>query len=278
MIKNLLKNNNLQVSDLERELKESADKRRAAILQRFFKTGPGEYGAGDVFLGLKVPLIRTLARKYADLSLSGVQRLLNSKFHGFRLAGFLILVYKYEAARKSAVRPSRTKNISQQTIVIKNRSARQVAAIANEIVQQAIVTFYLRNARRANNWDLVDLSVYKILGDFLLRQTRVEQRRILDKLVISDNIWERRMAIVATYAFIKNGQVNETFRIALKLLGDGEDLIHKAVGWMLREAGRRDRAALKKFLDAHIRRLPRVTLRYAIEHFPPEERQKYLKK
>jgi 3-methyladenine DNA glycosylase AlkD len=219
-----------------------------------------------------------LARKYADLSLSGVQRLLNSKFHGFRLAGFLILVYKYEAAGKSAVRPSRTKNISQQTIVIENRSARQAIVIEKEIVQQAIVTFYLRNARRANNWDLVDLSVYKILGDFLLRQTRVEQRRILDKLVISDNIWERRMAIVATYAFIKNGQVNETFRIALKLLGDGEDLIHKAVGWMLREAGRRDRAALKKFLDAHIRRLPRVTLRYAIEHFPPEERQKYLKK
>ena len=242
--------------ELEQELKANANKPQAAILQRFFKTGPGQYGAGDRFLGLKVPLQRQIAHKYGDLALSAVKELLKSPIHEFRLVGLMILVEQYERAED-----------------MKGR--------------KKIVDFYLKNARGINNWDLVDLSVYKILGDFLWRQEKflakeakslsVKSRKILDKLAKSKNLWERRMAMVATYAFIKAGRHEETFALAKKLLRDEHDLIHKAVGWMLRETGKRvSRSRLLEFLDEHHRSMPRTALRYAIEHLTPSERDHYL--
>jgi 3-methyladenine DNA glycosylase AlkD len=242
--------------ELAQELKANTNKPQAAILQRFFKTGPGQHGAGDRFLGLKVPLQRQIAYKYRDLSLSAVKELLKSRIHEFRLVGLMILVEQYE----------RSEDMKER---------------------KKIVDFYLKNTQGINNWDLVDLSVYKILGDFLWRQEKfltkeakslsVKSRKILDKLAESENLWERRMAMVATYAFIKAGRHEETFALAKKLLRDEHDLIHKAVGWMLRETGKRvSRSRLLEFLDEHHRSMPRTALRYAIEHLTPSERDHYL--
>jgi 3-methyladenine DNA glycosylase AlkD len=238
---------------LEQEINSHANKPQAAILQRFFKTGPGQYGAGDRFLGLKVPLQREIAGKYGDLPLTDIRALLNSKIHEFRLIALMILTAQYEAA----VRPAD---------------------------KQKIVEFYLRHSSRINNWDLVDLSAYKILGDFLLLAETVSSLKIkyqaqsfLKRLAASSNLWERRMAMVATYAFIKAGRTKEVFTIAERLLRDEHDLIHKAVGWMLREAGKRvGEAELKKFLDEYQGQLPRTALRYAIERLSPREREHYL--
>jgi len=231
---------------LIKELTRTADKKRAKNLQWFFKTGPGEYGAGDVFLGIKVPKQRQIAKKYPSLGLKEVKRLLDSNIHEFRLVGLLILIDQYQKA---------------STLKTKEK----------------IVKFYLKNSQRINNWDLVDLSVHKILGDWLL--THQSQKDILDRLVVSKNLWERRMAIIATYAFIRQGSSAETLKIAKKLLNDKEDLIHKAVGWMLREVGRRvSRETLLKFLEEYAKRLPRTALRYALEHLPERLRQYYLKK
>jgi 3-methyladenine DNA glycosylase AlkD len=242
-----------RLAQLEREIKSQANKPQAAILQQFFKTGPGQYGAGDLFLGLKVPLQRQIAHKYTDLPLKDVQRLLNSKIHEFRLIALMILLAQYEAA-------------------------------TNLAAKQTIVEFYLQNTARINNWDLVDSSVYKILGNFLLLAAKspnvpakYKAPAFLTKLAKSSNLWERRMAMVATYAFICAGRTAETFLIAEQLLKDEHDLIHKAVGWMLREAGKRvSTAELKNFLDQHRRQLPRTALRYAIERLNPRAREHYL--
>lgn len=236
----------LKLSQLIKEIKSHENKPQASILQRFFKTGPGQYGEGDLFLGLKVPLQRLLARKYTHLPLSDVEKLLKSKFHEFRMIGLLILVDKYEKA-------------------------------GNRTEKKNIVDFYLAHATRINNWDLVDLSVYKILGDFLL--TEKQALKVLIKLAESKNLWERRMAMIATYAFIRKGQAENTLLIAKKLLNDKHDLMHKAVGWMLREAGKRiDKKILIDFLDKYYRDLPRTALRYAIEKLSPREREHYLAK
>lgn len=229
---------------IKRELRSHANKSQASILRRFFKTGPGEYGTGDVFLGLKVPLQRRIALKYRDLGLAGVKELLASPIHEFRLVGLLILIEQYAAAKE-------------------------------EKIKKTIVDFYLRHTKHINNWDLVDLSVYKILGDWLLSHNRT----ILFKLAKSKNLWERRMAMIATFAFIKVGRAEDTFLIAQKLLRDEHDLIHKAVGWMLREAGKRvSEPALINFLDAQAGRIPRTALRYAIERLPAARRKYYLAK
>jgi len=237
------------MSDLQKlikEIKSHENKPQAAGLQRFFKTGPGQYGAGDRFLGLKVPLQRLLARKYANLPLSDIGTLLESKIHEFRMIGLFILVDQYEKADGRAQK-------------------------------RKIVDFYLVHSAHINNWDLVDLSVYKILGDFLLDDKQA--LRILERLAESENLWRRRMAMVATYAFIKKGRVEPTLLLAEKLLKDEHDLIHKAVGWMLREMGKRiDKQKLTDFLDKHYRRMPRTALRYAIEHLSPRQRQRYLAK
>jgi 3-methyladenine DNA glycosylase AlkD len=236
----------LSFKKLSQEIKSHENKPQAAILQRFFKTGPGQYGAGDRFLGLKVPLQRLLARKYSDLPLDDIEKLLRSEFHEFRLIGLLILVEQYEKA------VSRRK-------------------------KKELVDFYLAHAAYINNWDLVDLSVYKILGDFLVADRKA--LAVLKKLASSQNMWERRMAMVATYAFLKNGEAEKTLFIAQRLLADKHDLIHKAVGWMLREMGKRaSRKTLTDFLDQNRQRLPRTTLRYAIEKLSPQERAAYLAK
>jgi 3-methyladenine DNA glycosylase AlkD len=233
-------------SSLARELEAAANPAQAAILQRFFKTGPGQYGAGDIFLGLKVPTTRAIAKKYRGLPLSGVERLLASRFHEFRLAGLLLLVDAYEQAD----------NLKEKKVIFR---------------------FYLDSAKqgRINNWDLVDLSAPNIVGDYLLESG--VGTSILEKLALSSNLWERRIAIVSTFAFIKAGQSAEVFRLARQLLSDQEDLIHKAVGWMLREAGKRaGEEGLIRFLDKETARMPRTALRYAIERLRPEQRAHYL--
>jgi len=237
------------MSDLQKlikEIKSHENKLQASGLQRFFKTGPGQYGAGDKFLGLKVPWQRLLARQYVHLSRLDVETLLESQIHEFRLIGLLILVDQYE---KSATRAEKKK----------------------------IVDFYLAHTAQINNWDLVDLSVYKILGDFLLAEKQAW--KVLERLAGSKNLWERRMAMVSTYAFIKSGQAAPTIRLAEKLMKDEHDLIHKAVGWMLREIGKRiDKNILIGFLDKHYSHLPRTALRYSIEHLSAREKERYLAK
>ncbi|MBN2854125.1 DNA alkylation repair protein [Patescibacteria group bacterium] len=215
------------------------------ILARFFKTGKGQYGEGDVFLGLEVPLVRSYAKKYKALKLSEVKKLLNNKIHEIRLVGLLILVAKYEGD--------------------KNREKRQ-----------KIVGFYLQNSTRINNWDLVDLSAYKILGDFLLSEAPSKAQALLKKLAESKNLWERRIAMVSTYAFIKAGRKEEVFLIAKKLIKDGEDLNHKASGWMLREFGKRvSEAELEEFLETYGKEMPRTALRYATEKFDKVKKMYY---
>lgn len=236
----------LNFKKLSQEIISREDKSQAAILRRFFKTGPGQYGAGDRFLGLKVPLQRLLANKYGNLPLSDITKLLQSDFHEFRLIGLLILVDQYEKA-------------------------------ANRNKKKELVDFYLTHTAHINNWDLVDLSVYKILGDFLVSDRKASA--VLKRLSGSGNMWERRMAMVATYAFLKNGEAEKTLVIAERLLTDRHDLIHKAVGWMLREMGKRvGQKTLTDFLDKNWQRLPRTTLRYAIERLSPRERAAYLAK
>lgn len=227
--------------------KNNAKKDNRQILQKFFKTGKGQYGEGDVFLGLGVPLVRKEAKKYKDLTDAEIKKLLHNKFHEIRLAGLLILVAKYESSKSRAEK-------------------------------KAIVGFYLANSEKINNWDLVDLSVYKILGDFLLDEAPKKAQAILNKLASSKNLWERRMAMVSTYSFIKAGRKEEVILIAKKLLRDGEDLIHKASGWMLREMGKKiGEDELKKFLDENQKFMPRVALRYAIEKLDEKTRKLYLK-
>ncbi|OIO06217.1 DNA alkylation repair protein [Candidatus Falkowbacteria bacterium CG1_02_37_21] len=233
-----------RLEQLKKELRKNADKSQAVILQRFFKTDPGQYGAGDVFLGLRVPLQRQIASQYTDLSYPELKELLADIIHEFRLVALLILVQKY-----------------QKALTLKER--------------KLVVDFYLSRSKRINNWDLVDLSAPKILGDYLVRSKRGSA--LLLKIAASKNLWEKRIAMVSTYAFILDSDYNITFSVAKKLLKDKHDLIHKAVGWMLREAGKRvSEKALLKFLDDNINHLPRTTLRYAIERLTTAQRQGYL--
>lgn len=227
---------------LRKELHAAADPKKAAVLAGFFRTGKGEYGAGDVFLGITVPVSRDIARKHHDLASAEVRRMLASRYHEERLIAFLLLVDRYQHGDA--------------------RERKRVAA------------FYLANAERANNWDLVDLSAPRILGRHLLDTGA--STRMLDRLAKSKNLWRRRIAIVATAWFIGQGKLAETFRIAETLLADKHDLIHKATGWMLREAGKRDKAALVRWLKPRYKTMPRTMLRYAIERFPETQRKRYL--
>jgi 3-methyladenine DNA glycosylase AlkD len=226
--------------DLERELAEAGDPDRAKSLAWFFKTGKGQYGEGDRFLGLTMPTMRRIALQYQHLSLKDLGRLLASHWHECRLAALEILVAQFENA--------------------------------GEAQREQIVEFYLQQTARINNWDLVDASAPYILGEYLL----TGGRDMLDRLSASGNLWERRIAIVSTFAFIKKGEVKDTFRIAERLLDDPHDLIRKANGWALREAGKVDQPALLRFLQKHYACLPRTTLRYAIERFPPGRRERML--
>lgn len=208
---------------------------------RYFKTGPGEYGEGDIFVGVSVPETRKLARQYGALSLRDTIRLLHSPIHEARLLALLILCRSYFRGHTS--------------------------------LQEEIFHSYLQNTRFINGWDLVDLSAEHIVGAHLRNRDRARIRALAE----SDLIWERRIAIMATFNYIKRGEFSDTLEIAGRLLGDREDLIHKAVGWMLREIGKRNRGAEELFLKVHYKRMPRTMLRYAIEKFPDELRRKYLR-
>lgn len=225
---------------LHRDLASVADSERAANMGWFFKTGKGQYGEGDHFLGISVPVLRKTALRYRDLTLADIGRLLASRIHEHRAAALEILVAQYERGTDG--------------------------------MRDRIVRFYLAHTPGINNWDLVDASAPYILGDYLTARPR----DILDKLATSSSLWERRIAIVSTLTLIKSGEIEDTFRIAERLLSDDHDLIHKAVGWALRETGKVSRAALLNFLMEHYARIPRTALRYAIEHFSPEQRKQIL--
>ncbi len=222
------------------ELDSYADKKKAALVRRFFKTGKGEYGYGDVFLGIVVPTQRQIAKKYFHLKFSDLTRLLKSKTHEHRFTALVILVEKYKHGSKKE--------------------------------KETIAQFFLRNRRYINNWDLVDTSTPQILGDYLL----THDIRILGTLARSKNLWDRRIAILATFPFIKVGKYEETLKIAVMLIKDTHDLIHKAVGWALREVGKKSLQTEEAFLQKYAHRMPRTMLRYAIEKFPILRRKKYL--
>ncbi len=227
-------------SSLKQDLEKLADPEKAKILSRFFKTGKGEYGEGDIFLGVKVPGQRKVAAKYKDIALEDMQELLESRVHEHRLTSLFILVSKYKKA--------------------------------DDLGKKEIVDFYLKNTKNINNWDLVDSSAPYILGNYLLDK----DKSTLYTLAKSGNLWERRIAIISTYAFIRNNEFEDALRLAKILLNDNHDLIHKAVGWMLREVGNRDRNREEIFLQKHCKNMPRTMLRYAIEKFEDDKRKAYV--
>jgi 3-methyladenine DNA glycosylase AlkD len=213
---------------------------RAAGLQRFFKTGPGDYGEGDRFIGLTLPQIRAQVKALQELPLGTIEKLLESRWHELRALAVALLAHRY---------------------------ARTDAA-----TQRAIFNLYLRRTDRINNWDLVDISAPHIVGAHLVDKSR----RSLHRLARSPSLWERRIAMVSAYAFIRRGEFDDALRIAESLLGDDHDLIHKAVGWMLREVGKRDERSLCEFLDRHAADMPRTALRYSLERLSPALRARYM--
>ena len=226
--------------EIRKRLQILGNKEIAKILRRFFKTGPGEYGEDDVFLGIKVPDLRRLAKEYQDISLQETTQLLTSPIHEERLLALLVLVRTY--------------------------------AKGNEFTKREIYELYCRYIKFINNWDLVDGSAAHIVGDFLMDKSKEP----LYRLAKSKNFWLRRISIISTFYFIKQNKFSETLKIAAILISDEEDLIHKAVGWMLREVGKRDLQTEEKFLRDHYQKMPRTMLRYAIEKFPEPKRQHYL--
>lgn len=230
------------LNKFQQALKKLANPEKARILTRFFKTGPGEYGEGDKFLGIVVPQQRALIRDFLDLDFSNLQSLLNSDYHEARLCALLILVAQYQKA--------------------------------DEKTKALIFKFYLKNKKRINNWDLVDLSAPQIVGDYLLDRPRA----VLDKLLASKDLWSRRIAVLATFTFIRRGEFEPTLNFVKKLFKDPESLLHKASGWMLREIGKRDEKVLTDFLDLYYLKLPRTALRYSIERLSPAQKRRYLKR
>jgi 3-methyladenine DNA glycosylase AlkD len=232
-----------KLSDAKRDLQKYRDPEKAAFLKRFFKTGKGDYAEGDNFLGIVVPKTREIAKRHQDMALTEAEKLLRSPYHEERLMALFILDHKFV-----------TGTLAEQSKIVK--------------------IYLMSAAKYINNWDLVDLSARDILGRYLSDRPR----KILYKLARSKNLWEKRIAIIATYHFIRNEDYFDALKISEILLGDKHDLIHKAVGWMLREIGNRDRTVEVKFLDKYATRMPRTMLRYAIEKFPEPLRLKYLNK
>jgi 3-methyladenine DNA glycosylase AlkD len=227
---------------IKNELKKIADKDKAKQLSGFFKTGKGQYGEGDIFIGITVPAQRKIAKLFYDTDLIELKKLLDDPIHECRLTALLILIENYRRA--------------------------------DENNKQMIVEFYLSRTSSINNWDLVDLSSHQIIGNYYFTR----DRDILYKLVKSGNLWEQRIAVVSTYHFIKNNDFNEIIKFSEMLLDHKHDLIHKAAGWMLREAGKMDLSVLIKFLDKHHKVMPRTMLRYAIEKLDESDRKKYMAK
>ena len=232
------------LAEIRRELLEFADPTKAGLLGRFFKTGPGQYGEGDIFLGVKVPSTRIVAGRHKHEDLSVVEALLHSKYHEERLCAVFILVGQYKRSKSDAQRAE-------------------------------LFNFYLGMlaAGRINNWDLIDSSA-PYLGQWLIG--RADALPLLRDLSTSEQLWQRRASIMFTAPFIRAGQFEPTLEICTRLLGDGHDLIHKATGWMLREVGKRDVNVLRDYLEAHVRQMPRTMLRYAIEKLPETERKSWL--
>ncbi len=226
--------------NLVSQLVKSQDKKRAVHAVRFFKTAPGQYGYGDIFLGISVPVQRHIAKQYLDLSFADLQILLNSPIHEHRFVALVILVHQYEKG--------------------------------DNITRKKVYEFYLRNTHRINNWDLVDVSAPRIVG----AQCVASSTQPLYKLAVSKSLWERRIAMVATLACIRAGIYKPTHDIAVLLLSDKEDLMHKACGWMLREMGKRNEKALRAFLDTYASRMPRTMLRYSIERLSQPLKKKYM--
>jgi len=231
----------MTAQDIQKRLKKLGNKERAAISQRFFKTGPGEYGEGDVFIGIRVPVLRALVKEYADLSVAQILILLRSHIHEERLLALLLLVDSFSQG--------------------------------DEAARTSIFELYLKHTEFINNWDLVDSSAAQIVGAYLMDRSKA----VLYRLAESANLWERRIAIMSTFHFVKHHEFSETLKIAKILLFDRQDLIHKAIGWMLREIGKRHLKTEERFLKVHYKKMPRTMLRYAIEKFPEQKRQRYLK-
>ncbi|MCL5095763.1 MAG: DNA alkylation repair protein [Patescibacteria group bacterium] len=232
---------------VQKELKKLANPEKARILARFFKTGKGEYGEGDKFLGIMTGPIQDLAGKYKDLSFSDLQKLLNGQYHEERTLAVMILIRQYKKGER--------------------------------VKREEVFKFYLKNTKKINNWNLVDISAPKIIGEYIWIMDNGNcgiGREILYRLARSENLWERRIAIISTFAFIRENDFVDTLKIAEILLTDKHDLIHKAVGWMLREIGKKDQKAEEVFLKKHYQTMPRTMLRYAIEKFSQKQREFYL--
>ena len=226
---------------IHNDLLQLANEQIAEHSQRFFKTGKGEYGEGDIFLGIRVPLLRRLVKKYGGISIAEVRKLLHSKFHEERLLAVLMLVQLFKSG--------------------------------DESVQKQVYDLYLENTEFINNWDIVDISASNIVGAHLYEKDKAP----LYDLVQSKNLWERRISIISTFYFIRQNEFDDTLKLAKILLNDKEDLIHKAVGWMLREVGKREIEFEEEFLQEHYNIMPRTMLRYAIEKFPETSRKMYLR-
>ena len=230
-----------KLSNLMKELRQKTNPEKAKLLAGFFKTGKGQYGEGDVFLGIVVPIQREISKRFVDLTLVDLQKLIKSKIHEERMITLFILIKKYSKAKE-------------------------------ELEKQKYFDFYLKNTKYINNWDLVDLSAPNIVGDYLIDKSR----KVLYELVKSKSLWERRIAVLATFTFVRNKDFKDALKIAQILLDDKHDLIHKAVGWMLREIGKRDIAILEDFLQDKHKTMPRTMLRYAIEKMEEKKRKAYL--
>ena len=232
----------MNAKDVKQKLKSLASLDVAKSSVRFFKTGPGEYGEGDIFIGIKVPTLRTVSREFRSLPLEEVETLLNSPIHEERHLALMILVLQ--------------------------------TAKCDDAHRRVVFDFYMQNTKFINNWDLVDCSAPYVVGGFLMDKSR----KPLFNLTKSKSLWERRIAIVSTQYFIRHDDFADTLAISEKLLNDEEDLIHKAAGWMLREVGQKAQSVLEAFLDQHGAVMPRTMLRYAIEKFPPDQRHGYLQR
>ena len=234
----------MSATQVVKEIQALSNRGRAHDLQKFFQTAPGQYGEGDIFLGLTVPQVRTVAKKYKEISLKEIETLTRSKFHEIRLCGLVILTLQYKSVRERKEK-------------------------------KKLFDLYMKSMTGGfiNNWDLVDVSA-PIVGEYLIDLDNPYV--LLYKLAKSKSLWQRRVSMVFTFAFIRSGDIEPTFEMAEKLLHDKHDLIHKAVGWALREAGKLNGIALRKFLSAHSHEMPRTMLRYSIEKFPERERKKWL--
>ena len=231
----------MTANEIGKRLQKMGDKEDARFLQRFFKTGAGQYGEGDIFLGIRVPAVRKLAKEYENLPLKEILSLLKSPYHEVRLLALILFVNAF--------------------------------ASGDETIRKKIYDLYMANIRYINNWDLVDISAPNIVGAYLLTKSR----KPIYQLAKSKILWERRIATLATFYFIKNNQFEDSIKIAGILLRDKEDLIHKAVGWMLREIGKRNIDCAELFLQKHCTVMPRTMLRYAIERYTPAKRIRYMK-